>query len=127
MSSGGFEFAEGSAPYTGSGFGIDWGPLTYRFAGASSAAGDRVLLSSLAFGDVLIGRAFAFGAEWHEHYFVFGSMIDDAPETEEEELLPEGVDAGAVESDAPTNGASAAEPSVDEATVDAVRSQLDFE
>ena len=60
----------------------------YRFGGAASEAGGNMMLSSLAFGEVLIGRAMIFRSDLHEPYFVFGMMLDDlaTPDDGEDQL-----------------------------------------
>lgn len=80
-----FELNDSGGSYVGSWFGAGWGPLTYRFGGATSVAGDNLLLGSLTFGDVIIGRAITFGSDSQQHFFVFGMMTDDLAIPEEED------------------------------------------
>ncbi len=114
MGTGEFEFTESSESFIGSWFGVSWGPLTYRFGGAASEAGDNLMLSSLAFGQVLTGRAFTLGSDSYEHFFVFGMMTDDLASLEEED--PPSDD---VEGDEPVDDIPAEELTDEELAVDA--------
>ena len=80
LCSGDFGYQLVDASFTGSWYGFRWGPLDSRFGIASSDEG-TVMLKSLSFGEMMIGRAFLFGSEARMGYFVVGSST--APVVEE--------------------------------------------